>query len=68
MGGRQRSCLRKRVRTIVGYVAANPLAEATPLGCGEPIEMASASLFLASDEASVITGVVLPMDGGAAAI
>jgi NAD(P)-dependent dehydrogenase (short-subunit alcohol dehydrogenase family) len=31
---------------------------------GEPIEVAHAILFLASDDASFITGVVLPVDGG----
>jgi NAD(P)-dependent dehydrogenase (short-subunit alcohol dehydrogenase family) len=31
---------------------------------GEPIEVAQAILFLASDDASFITGVVLPVDGG----
>jgi NAD(P)-dependent dehydrogenase (short-subunit alcohol dehydrogenase family) len=36
-----------------------------PLGrVGEPEDVANASLFLASDEASWITGVVLPVDGG----
>jgi 3-oxoacyl-[acyl-carrier protein] reductase len=36
-----------------------------PLGrFGEPAEMAAAALFLASDEAAYITGVVLPIDGG----
>jgi NAD(P)-dependent dehydrogenase (short-subunit alcohol dehydrogenase family) len=36
-----------------------------PLGrIGQPAEVASAILFLASDEASFITGVVLPVDGG----
>ncbi|BBX71247.1 putative oxidoreductase [Mycolicibacterium psychrotolerans] len=36
-----------------------------PMGrLGEPAEVASAIVFLASDEASFITGVVLPVDGG----
>jgi NAD(P)-dependent dehydrogenase (short-subunit alcohol dehydrogenase family) len=36
-----------------------------PMGrIGEPEEVASAILFLASDEASFITGAILPVDGG----
>lgn len=36
-----------------------------PMGrLGEPAEVASAIVFLASDDASFITGVVLPVDGG----
>ncbi|MBN9507606.1 MAG: SDR family oxidoreductase, partial [Alphaproteobacteria bacterium] len=36
-----------------------------PLGrIGQPVEVANAILFLASDEASFITGAVLPVDGG----
>jgi len=31
---------------------------------GTPMDMANAALFLASDEASMITGVALPVDGG----
>jgi NAD(P)-dependent dehydrogenase (short-subunit alcohol dehydrogenase family) len=45
------------------YVAA--IEKMHPMGrLGEPSEVASAILFLASDEASFITGTVLPVDGG----
>jgi NAD(P)-dependent dehydrogenase (short-subunit alcohol dehydrogenase family) len=41
----------------------------TPLGrLGQPREVATAALFLASDEASFITGAVIPVDGGWTAI
>jgi len=36
-----------------------------PLGrIGKPEEVAAAAIFLVSDEASYITGIVLPIDGG----
>jgi NAD(P)-dependent dehydrogenase (short-subunit alcohol dehydrogenase family) len=42
-----------------------PMLEAHPIGrLGEPSEVASAILFLASDDASFITGAILPVDGG----
>ena len=41
------------------------LAQVHPIGrVGEPEEVARAVLFLASDDASFITGVALPVDGG----
>lgn len=51
-------------------LAADPhaferLADWYPLGrVGEPEEIAATALFLASDEATFITGAVLPVDGG----
>jgi NAD(P)-dependent dehydrogenase (short-subunit alcohol dehydrogenase family) len=42
-----------------------PMKEAHPLGrLGEPAEVANAILFLASDEASFVTGAILSVDGG----
>ena len=41
------------------------LNEAHPIGrIGRPREAADAVVFLASDEASFITGALLPVDGG----
>ena len=45
------------------------MAARIPAGrCGEPVEVANAILFLASDEASYITGQLLCVDGGYTAV
>jgi NAD(P)-dependent dehydrogenase (short-subunit alcohol dehydrogenase family) len=44
---------------IAGVTAAHPIGR-----IGEPEEVAQAILFLASDDASFITGAILPVDGG----
>lgn len=55
------------------YIAAGPSKEAVVAGfaavhpmkrVGEPHEIADAAIFLASEEASFITGAELPVDGG----
>jgi 3-oxoacyl-[acyl-carrier protein] reductase len=45
--------------------ASQRLAESIPLGrLATPEDIASAAVYLASDEAAFITGVILPVDGG----
>ena len=48
--------------TLPGFNAFHPLGRN-----GQPRDIADAILFLASDQASWITGVVLPVDGGVTA-
>jgi NAD(P)-dependent dehydrogenase (short-subunit alcohol dehydrogenase family) len=58
------------VETVRAALDADPVearlaAQCYPLDrVGEPDEVAAAAAFLASDEASFITGVTLPVDGG----
>lgn len=50
-----------------GEVGAFPLSRKQVLGPARPQDVANAALFLASGESAGITGVVLPVDGGASA-
>jgi NAD(P)-dependent dehydrogenase (short-subunit alcohol dehydrogenase family) len=50
-------------------LVAKRAAGSVPLGrTGKPEEIASAALFLLSDEASFVTGAALPVDGGVTAV
>jgi len=66
---------RIRVNAIVPGIVRTPLTDAqpevtrsivalTPFGLAEPHEIAAGAVFLASDEASAVTGSDLVMDGG----
>jgi NAD(P)-dependent dehydrogenase (short-subunit alcohol dehydrogenase family) len=45
--------------TLAGFAGIHPLGR-----IGQPIDVAHAIVFLASDEAAWITGVIMPVDGG----
>ena len=60
------SVVRTRLSQMLWENSEAATAAAHPLGrIGEPADVANAICFLASDQASWITGVVLPVDGGA---
>jgi NAD(P)-dependent dehydrogenase (short-subunit alcohol dehydrogenase family) len=55
--GENTDAMKERFKTMV------------PMGAsGKPEEIASAAVFLASDESSYITGIDLPADGGIVAV
>ena len=46
----------------------DPVRVKTPLGPSQPEEVAPLALYLASDESRQMTGMILPLDGGASAV
>ena len=50
--------------TAAALAAAKKAAEVQPLGLIDPLEIAHAALFLASDESRSITGEILAITGG----
>ena len=51
-------------RLLAGNSAMQELADQHLLGLGEPMDMANAVLYLASDESRIVTGTILPVDSG----
>ena len=47
-----------------GYGKVKPVIELSKVPAADPVEIANACLFLASDEAKFISGAELPVDGG----
>jgi NAD(P)-dependent dehydrogenase (short-subunit alcohol dehydrogenase family) len=61
--------LTERVKALgVGGAGNTGLANKHLLGPGEPEDVANAALYLASEEAARVTGVILPVDSGASAV
>lgn len=50
---------------FVGQASEEQIISSIPLGrASEPEDIANSTVFLCSDEASFLTGVALPVDGG----
>ena len=58
--------LTDRVRAMLPL--DDPVRVKTPLGPSEPEDVAPLALYLASDESQQMTGMILPLDGGASAV
>lgn len=58
--------LTERVRALLRE--DDPIRLKTPLGPCQPEDVAALALYLASDESRQVTGAILPVDGGAAAV
>jgi len=61
-----------RTERVLAQLAADPvsggLARQHPIDIGDPLDTAYAALYLASDDARIVTGHVLPVDSGMAAL
>ncbi len=57
--------LTERVKALLaGNAALQALSGQHLLGLGQPMDMAQAALYLASDDSRIVTGVILPVDSG----
>jgi len=60
--------LSQRIRARFGDQGEGAtLGEDHPFGVGEPVDIANVALFLASDESRMVTGAVIPAEGGLSA-
>ena len=51
--------------TIDDFAVVSRMMHVLPIPYVEPVDISNAVLFLSSDDARYITGVALPVDGGA---
>jgi NAD(P)-dependent dehydrogenase (short-subunit alcohol dehydrogenase family) len=58
--------LTERVRALLRE--DDPLLLKSPLGASRPEDIAALALYLASDDSRQLTGAIVPLDGGAAAV
>ncbi len=57
--------LTNRVKGLLaGSNAMQSISDTHLLGLGQPMDMANAALYFASDESRIVTGVILPVDSG----
>jgi NAD(P)-dependent dehydrogenase (short-subunit alcohol dehydrogenase family) len=60
--------LSNRIRERFGdHAEKASIGDDHPFGMGEPVDIANIALFLASDESRMITGAIIPADGGLSA-